>query len=50
MPFLLQNSNIQRFWTNNFGLRPRRIFLLAFLTLGEEAAFKLCLGTTTMKM
>ena len=39
MPFLSRNVNIQRFWTNNFGLRARRIFLLAFLRLEKRPHF-----------
>ena len=30
MPFLSQNVNIQRFWTNDFGLRAKRIFCWHF--------------------
>ena len=30
MPFLSQNVNIGRFWTNKFGLRGRRIFCWHF--------------------
>ena len=39
MPFLSRNVNIRRFWTNNFGLRARRIFLLAFLRLEKSPHF-----------
>ena len=33
MPFLLRNISIQRFWTNNIGLRARRTSFLTFLRL-----------------
>ena len=39
MPFLSRNINIRHFWTNNFGLRARRIFLLAFLRLEKRPHF-----------
>ena len=39
MPFLSRNVNIRRFWTNNFGLRGRRIFLLAYLRLEKRPHF-----------
>ena len=39
MPFLSRNVNIRRFWTNNFGFRGLRIFLLAFLRLEKRQHF-----------
>ena len=39
MPFLSQNFNIKRIWTNNFGLCARRIILLAFLCLKKRLHF-----------
>ena len=39
MPFFSWNVNIRCFWTNNFGLRARRIFLLAFLRLEKRPHF-----------
>ena len=39
MPFLSRKVNIRRFWTNEFGLRTWRTFMLAFLRLEKRPHF-----------